>query len=198
MVDPENVTDYNLTDAELEERLLFWVCAAGKNGTTAARCLNNMLTDHAVFYQKNSPLKWALNAHVLYDLPQVLKHYGIGCYTGKAKTFFELAVAVHKGLNLRTCSSDDLEKIYGIGMKTSRCFIIHSRPNARYAGLDTHILKYLKSQGISNVPKSTPGSKKEYLRLEQEFLKLADEAEKSPADFDLEIWNKYSVKIKGV
>jgi thermostable 8-oxoguanine DNA glycosylase len=75
-------------------------------------------------------------------------------------------------------------------MKTSRCFIIHSRPNAQYAALDTHILKHMRSLGY-DTPKSTP-SKKQYLHLEKEFLKLAKKADMSPANYDLMIWNKYS------
>lgn len=194
MIDPANITNYNLTDNQLEEHILFWVCAAGKNGTTAARCLNKMLTEHAVFYQNNTPFSWILQAHALYNLPQVLKHYGIGCYNSKARTFFELAVAKHRGeLNLRTCSVADLEKIHGIGMKTSRCFILHTRERAQYAGLDTHMLKNLRKQGIKEVPNSTPGSKKLYLRLEQEVLRLAEENNMAPADYDLMIWNTYKV-----
>ena len=113
----------------------------------------------------------------------------------KARSFLELSVAVGSDeLDLRTCSADDLEKIHGIGMKTSRCFIIHSRPGARYAGLDTHILKHLKACGVENVPKSTPSSKKEYLRLEKEFLRIADLNNMTPAAYDLMIWNWFSVK----
>jgi thermostable 8-oxoguanine DNA glycosylase len=92
-----------------------------------------------------------------------------------------------------TCNAEELEKIYGIGMKTSRCFLIHSRKNARYAGLDTHVLKFLRAKGVQDVPKSTPTSRKLYLRLEAEFLKLSDESGKSVADLDLEVWNKYKV-----
>jgi endonuclease III len=127
------------------------------------------------------------------DMALLMKGSGIGCYNLKSRTFRELA---HADLDLKTCTTDDLEKIPGIGMKTSRCFIIHSRQGARYAGLDTHILKFLRSAGVENVPKATPSSKKEYLRLEKEFLRLADLAGKAPAVFDLEIWNKYSIKIK--
>ena len=43
MIDPNGITNYNLTDEQLEEHILFWVCAAGKNGTTAARCLDKFL-----------------------------------------------------------------------------------------------------------------------------------------------------------
>ena len=153
-----------------------------------------MLTEHAVFYNRNTPLGWVLSTYALFDLPQLLKHYGIGCYNLKARSFFELAKAVHKGeLDLRTCTADELDNIYGIGPKTARCFILHSRKGARYVGLDTHILKYMKNEmGVEDVPKSTPSSKKEYERLEQIFLNHADELGKTPADLDLEIWKRYA------
>jgi len=193
MVDPENITEYDLCNYELEERILFWICAAGKNGRTAARCLSKLLS--AIAANHWGPMTAVLRWNVMYDLPALMKECGIGCYTSKAKSFVELSRAViSRDINLRTCSADDLEKIHGIGMKTSRCFILHSRYGARYAGLDTHILKYLKAAGVKDVPKSTPSSKKQYLRLEKEFLKIADLNEMLPADMDLAIWNQYSIK----
>lgn len=185
MVDPSNITIYNATDEKLEELILFWISAAGKNGQTAAKCLDKLLT---VIDGKEYPFKSIRKTD---SLPKIMKQCGMGCYTSKSRSFIEVAGS---DLNLRTCEPDDLEKIYGIGRKTSRCFIIHSRPNARYAGLDTHILKYLRLVGIEDVPKATPSSKKQYLRLEKEFLKLADLNEMSPSDFDLAIWNTYAVK----
>ncbi len=84
--------------------------------------------------------------------------------------------------------------IYGIGMKTSRCFLIHSRKNVQYAGIDTHMLKNLRAHGIEGVPKTTPTSKKLYRRLELEVLRLSKEAGMSPAEYDLNVWNTYAVK----
>lgn len=118
-----------------------------------------------------------------------MKSAGIGCYSQKAITFMQLA---ESNLNLKSCGVEDLEKIKGIGPKTARCFLIHSRPNQRLAGLDTHILKYLREKGI-DAPLSTPPAKK-YKKLEQEFIKLADNAGKSVAEFDLEIWLTYREK----
>lgn len=193
MVDPSRITNYNLNTAELEEHLLFWVCAAGKNGTTAARCLDRFIL--SIKGYPFGPFKAIREYDKMFemDMALLMKASGIGCYNIKARTFKELA---HSNLDLKTCTNDDLESIHGIGMKTSRCFILHSRKDARVAGLDTHILKYLREVGIENVPKATPGSKREYIRLEKEVLKLADEAGLVPADFDLAIWNKYSVKSK--
>ena len=199
MIDPENITDYNLSLEQLEEHILFWVCAAGKNGRTAARCLEVFLT--MITYNGMTPFE-AIKNRCLFDneyssdpdvknMTELMQMAGIGCYTHKRRTFSELAWSK---LNLKTCTVEDLEQIYGIGMKTARCFIIHSRYGARHAGLDTHLLKYLKAQGVEDVPKATPSSKKQYLRLEKEFLRLADDFGKTPSVLDLEVWNKYSIK----
>lgn len=185
MVDPENVTEFACSKERLEELLLFWVCAAGKNGRTAARGLDRLL-NRLEAKKVGGPFMAVRRAK---DLNILMKSCGIGCYNQKARTFKELATSK---INLRTCTPDDLEKIYGIGKKTSRCFILHSRPDAQYAGLDTHILKHLRAVGVKNVPKSTPNSKKEYERLEKEVLKLAKDAGMRPADYDLMIWNFYS------
>ena len=194
MIDPEKVTNYEQTDRQLEEFILFWVCAAGKNGRTAARCLDNLLNsigghDIGPF---NAIKIWGYYEHpeTLEGWPEMLRDNGIGCYTSKAKTMFQLAVS---GLNLHTCTASDLESIYGIGCKTSRCFIMHSRKDAQVAGLDTHMLKYLREMGYDDVPKSTPTGKK-YLTNQDRVLSLAKEAGMTPAEFDLWVWNKYSVK----
>ena len=187
MIDPSKITIYNATNDKLEELILFWVCAAGTNGRTTARCLDTFL--NSIYKKGKSPFECVREYKGV--LPKLMQICGIGCYTSRTKSFKQL---VNSYLDLKTCTVDDLELIHGIGMKTSRCFIIHSRPFARYAGLDTHILKHLKSVGVTNVPKSTPGSKKEYLRLEKEFLSLADKVNMLPSKYDLMIWNKYSVK----
>ena len=75
-------------------------------------------------------------------------------------------------------------------MKTSRCFLIHSRKDVKYGGLDTHILKYMKSLG-HDVPKSTPTGKK-YLKLEEIFLSLLEKSGKTLSEFDLSIWKEFS------
>jgi 3-methyladenine DNA glycosylase/8-oxoguanine DNA glycosylase len=112
---------------------------------------------------------------------------GLGCWRRKSRTVRELCL---RALNLKTCSIENLESIWGIGPKTARCFLMHSRKGMRVAGLDTHVLKFLGTKGIA-VPKSTPTGKR-YKVLEEAFLKLCDEVGKEPAEYDLEIWNKYA------
>jgi endonuclease III len=199
MINPEKITNFNLTTSELEEHLLFWVCAAGKNGRTAAKCLDRLLnlfknwTRNKKLPIYRSPFKLIRQMNHFHKrkmwLADLMKQCGIGCYNNKSRTFLEL---VESYFDLQTCSVQDLERIYGIGQKTSRCFILHSRKDAKVAGLDVHILHYMRELGY-DAPKTTPTGKK-YLKLEQDFLKLTEEAGKTASEFDLEIWNQYSTK----
>lgn len=188
MIDAANITNYNLTDAELETTLMFWVLAAGKNGTRAAEITNKLRSFWDTFSKDISTFHFLMH----YDLEStidLLKEYKTGCHNHKARTLWQLCRA---DIDLKSCTAEELEKIYGIGMKTSRCFIIHSRPNAPYAGLDTHMLKHLRSLGY-DVPKNTPSSKKLYLTIEKIVLNLAHMEGKSLAQFDLDVWTKYRV-----
>ena len=200
MVDPSDITNYTLTDTELEEVMLFWVLAAGKNGTIASRNLHKLmkisggyvLGPFAALRLMVDKDRYICSTHPN-TFPNTLKRLGIGCYNHKARTIKEL---VHSGINLRTCASEQLESIFGIGRKSARCFIIHSRQGARYAGLDTHVLKFLSMIGVDKVPKNTPSSKKEYLRLEAAFLRQADRCNRTSAELDLIIWNELKVVNK--
>lgn len=192
MIDPSKITKFDCNDYELQEVLLFWVCAAGKNAKNAARGLEAVL-QLLITKRWNTPFEAirTLKGRSSVQLSEILRTNGIGCYNHKAKTFWQLA---NSNLDLRTCTVADLEEIHGIGPKTARCFIIHSRANAECAGLDTHILHYMRDLGY-DVPKTTPTGKR-YLAIESEFLKLAKRSGLSVAEFDLLIWNVYSGKNK--
>jgi hypothetical protein len=190
LINPTKITNYNLTHAELEAHILFWVFAAGHNAMSTARGLNKLLVEAKEAakptYEGDSPFGWLSISQDkrLY----LLSRSGLGCWRIKSRTVSEL---LNSNLNLHICSVTDLEKIHGIGKKTSRCFILHSRKDVNdIACLDTHVLKYMKAHGIK-VPKSTPSGKK-YLELEKEFLKLAKKSNKTLAELDLAIWNRYS------
>lgn len=186
MIDPVNITRFENTKEQLEEVLLFWVLAAGKNAITASKCLDNFLKYCYEFTGvRNQP--FACIKKLGGELPTIMKSHGIGCYNNKSKTFWQLA---NSNLNLYSCGPEDLENIYGIGMKTSRCFIIHTRKNAECAGLDVHILHFLRDKGY-NVPKHTP-VKKSYLEIEKIFLELVRKSGMSVAEYDLMIWREYS------
>lgn len=190
MIDPTKITNYNLTIPQLQEMILFWVCAAGKNGITSARCLDKLLNScQDIDIEKYTPFQIVEFIAKNKNLAHEMQKCGIGCYNNKSKTFLSL---IQSNLDLQKCSVSELEAIPGIGPKTARCFLIHTRRDQNYAGLDTHVLKFLRDKGHS-VPKSTPVGKK-YLELEKIFLAYTKESGKSVADFDLEIWNYYRAK----
>lgn len=191
MIDPSVITNYKLNKYQLQEMLIFWVLVAGKTAKTTAKLLQGFLDHLHVQYEMNCFRPFDVIR--MYDednpgkLENLLKESGFGCQKTKAKAMRQL---VRSGLDLRKCDVVDLEKIHGIGPKTARCFIIHTRENARHAGIDTHLLKWLKSLGYK-VPMSTP-SGRTYMRLERIFLLLADVLGMTPAKLDLAIWNAYS------
>ncbi len=188
MIDPTKITDYDRTVPELEELLLFCIAVAGKNATTTAKNLETLLEyGRGVAHGTEVTPFQAINCIDKYEeLPEVMKSYGFGCYNLKARGFLE---ALNSKLNLKTCTVEDLEAIAGIGMKTARFFILHTRKDARIACLDTHVLQWLSYYTGYDVPKQTP-TRKKYLELEQVFLKLADLMKTRPAVLDLAIWNR--------
>jgi len=182
MIDPQNIVRYDYTDDGLEELLIFCVCVAGKSAKTIAPRVHDLC--NMIYEEELSPFDTIKVYRRALD--QSLKELGIGCYNQKSNTIWELILA---GLDLRTCSVSDLEAIKGIGPKTARFFVMSSREGAQHAALDTHLLKWLRAQGI-DAPKSTPTGKK-YLDLEQKFIKMVPEG-MTPAEFDLKIWKEHS------
>ena len=193
MIDAKKITNFKATDHELEELILFWILAAGKNGVTSAKCLDNFLTSWQTAFgeMRLSPFEIIEKVDKKQILPHELKRFGIGCFNRKAQYFRNI---IYANLNLRTCTVEELENINGIGAKTARCFLIHSRKNQRFAALDTHVLKFLKDKG-HEVPKSTPAKRsKKYYELEKIFLNYVKESGKTVAEFDLNLWNYYREK----
>ena len=121
------------------------------------------------------------------ELEAVLRDCRVGNYT---KNTLALWAVAHDVIDLSRATPERLERYKGIGPKTSRFFILWTRPWERYAALDIHILRWLNSQGI-RAPKTTPKGKR-YYELEQEFLRLADEAGLTPRELDYKIWCEYA------
>jgi thermostable 8-oxoguanine DNA glycosylase len=115
-----------------------------------------------------------------------MKEAHIGQYTRLVRCWRESL-----SLDLRNDPVEAFEAIHGVGPKTARMFMMHSRPDQRLAAIDTHVLKHLRANG-HDVPSATPSSGKLYRKLEEAFLALADEAGESPADYDLRVWKSYA------
>jgi thermostable 8-oxoguanine DNA glycosylase len=200
MIDPVNIIKYDYTDRELEELLVFGVCVAGKTAKVIAPKVHAFCGHHPTM----TPFQVMYSDLAHNNAFTEMYHQKLGKYKVLDRAFFDMVTkckwsgnphartGVHL-IDLRTCTVEELEGINGIGPKTARFFLMSSRRNVRHAALDTHILKYMKTRGIT-CPKSTPSNRKLYARLENEFLKLADKSGMTPAEFDLKIWNMYARK----
>ena len=189
MINPERITEYYAKTNRLEEAALFWLCVAGKTASQISPRLDLLLNDlHvALGVRRWQPFRVVREAGEA-NLRRLLKANGIGCHASKAKGMTQLA---NSGIDLKTCSVKDLDDIHGIGLKTASCFVMHTRPDARCAGLDTHILKYLAALG-HDVPKSTPGSDRRYHEIERTFLEYVDLCGRTAAQLDLLVWRVYA------
>lgn len=171
-----------MLERELQLRLLFSVIVAGKSAEFARGVVDRLFAG----FLTQGPLpfdvvRWHIEAG---ELSNWLRQCRSGNYR---KLMLAFPAIVNANLDLRTCKPEDMEKLHGIGPKTSRFFIIWTRPSARYAALDVHVLRWLRNHG-HDAPKSTPASPKQYRRLEQIFLNEADSRSLSPRELDARIW----------
>lgn len=181
MIDPTAVTNYNRTDAELEELMLFSIAVAGKTAQIVSKQLQSLL-DAVPGKSPFDKIKKLVKAGKLLS---ALKKSRLGKYGILVKAYTQIT-----DFDLRTCTADELETVHGIGPKTARFFLLHSRPGIQVAALDTHILKFMKALGY-DAPDNTPTGKK-YKVLEAAFIEEAKKRGRSIAELDLAIWNHYS------
>ena len=178
MIDPTKPTNYNRTQSELEEFLLFCVVVAGKSSFQQARKLDEFLS----LEEFGSPFEKVFGMFCKGTLESNLKKVRMGQY-GRIGYIFGVLCS----LRISDITLGVLEGLKGIGPKTARFYFLHSFPDMDIAVLDVHILSWLRECGYA-APKSTPNSKK-YLELEQVFLSEAKKRGMSAAELDIQIWN---------
>lgn len=191
LFDPFNATDDERSPEEMELFAVFCMCVAGKTAVVIARAVNNLFSGSGI---EGTPFEQIITMYEHGILRDNLIRARTGKYNYLERGLYELATS---GLDLYTCSPQDLEQITGIGMKTSRFFILHSRKDTNIAIIDTHILKYLKCKNYPNIPDTVPTGK-HYLRLEKYMLDKAESMNLSMQDLDLKIWSWYANKNTGV
>jgi hypothetical protein len=192
-VDPQRVTKFDRTDAELQAFYLFSLMVAGKNAATTSAALDRLLVLLDDIHP-GSPFAALTELETRNAIGFTLRAARTGKYALLTTAIWQ-TLGVGDGrigppLDLRTVAVPKLEQIHGIGPKTARYFVVHTRPDQRYAVLDTHLLAHLRENGIA-APKATPPAK-QYAKLEQLVLSLADAAGMTPAEYDLAIWNQRS------
>tara|TARA_R100000008_G_C3583723_1_gene170527 strand:+ start:2330 stop:2914 length:585 start_codon:yes stop_codon:yes gene_type:complete len=189
-IDPENVTNFHRTDAELQEFAIYSFCVAGKSSKVIAPRLEAFLQEgREAGY--DAPFDW-IRHHADDELHARLKAHGFGQYKRSIQCFRQLC-SLEEQLPIHLWTLDDLEGIHGVGLKTARFFLLHSKPGQRYAALDTHILKFLRDLG-HDVPTVTPYHAARYREIEALFIAEADKRKVAIETLDLEIWTKYSRK----
>lgn len=190
MINPEDIIRYNRTTEEEQELILFLIAVAGKNANTTSRLLHNLLTSikgDTPFDKINKLAKKGQE-----NFKEVLKSIGFGCHTRLARAFTEVASS---GIDLKTCTLEDLMEVHGIGRKSASCYLAWTRKGVKVAMLDTHLLKFIRDYiGYKDAPKATPSSKKQYEKWEKIYLDYCDAKNVDPTEYDLKIWVKYSTK----
>lgn len=174
---------------KLEYKLLFAIVVAGKSakfaqaamerfrGVLSEICPGDYGEAHffpwfrAIRRLSDAKLKWAIFEARLGNYRKV-----VPAFRAIAESYFDLA----------TCSVEQLELIKGIGPKTSRFFLLWTRPDARVAALDVHVLRWLREQGY-DIPARSP-SGKQYAEIEQIFLLEADKRGITAQALDRQIW----------
>jgi len=194
VIDPTNITNFNRTDAELEEFALFAPAVAGKSAKVQAETLDELLTNLEEMYGEHTPFDLVLKAATDATLEDYMRDVKLGKYSllvpcYRAMTLVSRSDSEHW---LRSVSVETLKKYPGIGDKTARFFVMHSRKDANVATLDTHVLSWMDENLDVNVHSNAPRSTREYKWLEHHFLNEADRRDRHPAHLDLEIWNSKS------
>ena len=218
MIDPKNV-DYrrNVDPYITEEFWLYSFLVAGKTSSTIAPRLDGMLMDlprraerKLIYPKKHNPfarisILFRDDIFTYNEAVQYLKEWGFG-QQKRTLRFFKQTLELYtskqgSGIEyypVEYWSLKEIESIYGVGLKTSRFFLMNTRDNVRVAAIDTHILKYLKDKNVisEDVPLVTPTNKSTYEAYERLFIELADKRNMNIRDFDQQIWNHYSSKPK--
>jgi hypothetical protein len=196
MIDPNDVTDPARSGRQLEEFLLFCIVVAGKNADQQARKLEE-------FLQGNEPFAFIRSMDTGGGLEERLRRVKLGKYRLLGESFSRLACA---GLDLRKCSWEALTQFPGIGIKTAKFFVLHSRPGEMHGVLDTHVLAWMRDRlasagaGRPDAPKHSPQNRAAYSFWETVYfgLVLARAREKGGrpagpvnwAQVDLDLWKE--------
>ena len=194
MIDPYKITNYNRTENELQEFLLFCIVVAGKTAYIQAGKLEQFLKSintRLMMPEHISPFQIIKSAEQHGILMQEIEKAKLGQYK---KIFAGFKFISDNKPNLYNTTTEQLELIPGVGMKSSRFFLLHSSNEYkdRIAILDTHILKFIKENIDDRAPKSTPTIKVTYKYWEDVFLYWCELNNKNVADFDLEVWKSYA------
>ena len=194
LIDPYKVTNFKRSQNELEEFLLFCIVVAGKTAYIQSRKLDEFLASikiRLMMPENINPFQIIKSAEQHGILMEEILRAKLGQYK---KIYSGFKYISEREYSLNKMTPDILEKIPGVGMKTSRFFLLHSDINYKdnIAILDTHILKFIKENIDDRAPKSTPTIRVTYKLWEDMLLSWCRQNNKNVAEFDLEVWKSYA------
>ena len=188
LIDPKNITHYNRTDDELQTFWIFCILVAGKNSDTTSRLVTKLLATRG----DQTPFEFIRSFGVI-EFRKYLVSNRVGQYDRITRALY-----TSTRLNLRTCTRDDLMKIHGVGPKTARFFLLHTREFCDEVVLDVHILKWMREKcGISDAPKNTPQKAENYAKYAGlcKYLMEIHYPSLTLAQADLIIWTTMSGRL---
>ena len=188
MINPAEVTNYNRTQSELQEFILFCINVAGKKSSIEAPKLEIFIQRAKDITKESTPFNCIKKLIKLGRLNEIMHWAKLSPYAQRYNSY----VAVSKIKDLQTVTLNRLLQVPGIGLKTARFFLSHSREDFDEPMLDTHILQFLRDQGYTDAPKSTPSNENTYYYFANIFKNIARQLGKSVTDLDLQIWKQYS------
>ncbi len=193
MIDPNNVTNARRTAAELEEFLLFCVVVAGKNADQQAAKLENLLAGRR-------PFAFIRASHREGKLEARLREVRLGKYSLLGRSFRDLS---QSNTDLASCTWEELTVFPGIGIKTAKFFVLHSRERQMHGVLDTHVLGWMREhwaaagRGGLSVPRHSPQDPRIYRFWETVYFGMVSarhhggaRAHVDWAQFDLDLWKE--------
>ena len=188
IIDPKNITNYNRTEDELQTFWIFCILVAGKNSDTTSRLVTKLLATRG----NQTPFQFIRSFGVI-DFRNYLISNRVGQYDRITRALY-----TSTRLNLRTCTRDDLMRIHGVGPKTARFFLLHTREFCEEIVLDTHILRWMREKcGVDDVPKNTPQNPREYAGWAGlcKYLMEIHYPRLTLAQADLMIWTEMSGRL---
>ncbi len=181
IIDPTKITNHNRSTLELQWFWLFSLFVAGKNSDFAAGKIETL---HGLMPNGAYPINWL----VANGVENYLRKAKVGQYTRLTK-----AITESLNLDLNNVTVHQLMNVHGVGPKTSRFFLLHSRKDCKRAVLDVHVLRFLRDNGYPLAPKQSP-NRNDYGAWEDTFLNICQRKypQMSVAEVDLKIWTEYS------
>jgi thermostable 8-oxoguanine DNA glycosylase len=189
-IDPHRLNEYISKDSSKEMIELFFFCClivAGKKADVMFPKAYNVIANSRYNNSDLSPFDFLKRMFEYGSLSNILIENGTGQYSKINNCIEDLIHFDYDGDSIKSLTPQELEKVRGIGPKTSRFFLSYVSPNENeYAIIDTHITKFLMAIN-PRLKKST-----DYYTFEKEYLNICKLINKNPKEFDLEIWNAYS------